>query len=146
MAVIHIIVQGYADISKYSLTGSPSTWQIGSELSLRRMLKSDGQLWDTRSGGWGARLFFGTSVGSVVELYKDELELGKAMLRGRGLITSTGEAGALAVVAFKEQTPNQNMIRGLFPNNIVHVNQWRAKVNKPPSEHFKLLWYICIFA
>lgn len=89
-------------------------------------------------GGWGARLFFGTSPGSVGEPSGDELVLGKAMLRGRGLLTSTGEAGALAVVAFKEQTPNQDMIRGLFPNNRVHVNQWQAKVNKPPSDHLEL--------
>lgn len=41
----------------------------------------------------------------------DELELGKAMLSGRGLLTSTGEAGALAVVGFKDQTSNQNMIK-----------------------------------
>lgn len=61
------------------------------------------------------------------------------MLRGRGLLTSTGDAGALAVVAFKAQTSNQNMIGGLFPNNIVQVNQWQTKVNKPPSEHLKLL-------
>lgn len=52
---------------------------------------------------------------SVGELNGDELELGKAMLRGRGLLTSTGDAGALAVVAFKEQTSNQNMISGLVP-------------------------------
>lgn len=75
----------------------------------------------------------------------DEFELGKAMLRGRGLLTSTGEAGALAVIAFKEQTSNQNMIRGLFPNNIVHVDQWQTKVNKPPSEHFRLLSYTAVY-
>ena len=62
-------------------------------------------------------------MGLVEDVSGDEFELGKAMLSGRGLLTSTGEAGALAVVAFKEQTPNQNMIRGLFPNNIVDVNQ-----------------------
>lgn len=61
------------------------------------------------------------------------------MLSGRGLLTSTGEAGALAVVAFKEQTSNQDMIRGPLPNNTVHINQWPTKVNKPPSEHVKLL-------
>lgn len=44
-------------------------------------------------------------------------ELGKAMLSGRGLLTSTGEAGALTAVSFKEQTTNQNMIRASVPNN-----------------------------
>lgn len=99
---------------------------------------SEGQLWDTRTGGAGARLFFGTSVGIVEEMIGDKLVLGKAMLRGRGLLTSTGEAGALAVVPFKVQTSNHNTIRGLFPNNPVRVNQWQTKVNKPPSEHLKL--------
>lgn len=33
------------------------------------------------------------------------------MLSGRGLLTSTGEAGALTAVSFKEQTTNQDMIR-----------------------------------
>ncbi len=94
------------------------------------------ELWDTRIGGWGARLFFGTSV-DVGEPSGDEFVLGKAMLRGRGLLTSTGEAGALTVTAFKEQTSNQNMIRGLLPNNIVDINQWQTKVNNPPSEYFK---------
>lgn len=112
-----------------SLTWSLSSWTLGSEFGL----------WDTRIGGWGARLFFGVSVGLVGELSGDKFVLGRAMLSGRGLLTSTGEAGALAVVGFKEQISNQNMIRGLFPNNIVHVNQWQTKVNKPPSESYFLM-------
>lgn len=83
-------------------------------------------------------------MGIVGELSGDEFELGKAMLSGRGLLTSTGEAGALAVVAFKEQTSNQHMIRGPFPNNKVQVNQWQTKVNKPPSEHLKLLSHTAV--
>lgn len=62
-------------------------------------------------------------MGVVGEPSGGELELGKAMLSGRGLLTSTGEAGALAVVAFKEQTSNQDMIRGPLPNNTVNINQ-----------------------
>lgn len=93
------------------LAWSLSSWALGSELILRRMLRSEGQLWDSRTGGWGARLFLGTSLSIVGEPSGDEFELGKAMLSGRGLLTSTGEAGALAVIAFKEQTSNQNMIR-----------------------------------
>lgn len=85
-------------------------------------LRSEGVLGDTRVGGGGARLFFGTSVGIVGEPSGDELELGKAILSGRGLLTSTGEAGALAVVGFKEQTTNQNLIRGQFPNSTVNIN------------------------
>lgn len=73
------------------------------------------------------------------ELSGDEFVLGNAMLSGRGLLTSTGEAGALDVIAFEEQTSNQNTIRGLFANNTVHVNQWQTNVNKPPSELLKLL-------
>lgn len=65
--------------------------------------------------------------------------LGNAMLSGRGLLTSTGEAGALDVIALEEQTSNQNTIRGLFSNNTVHVNQWQTNANKPPSELLKLL-------
>lgn len=38
------------------------------------------------------------------ELNPVESDLGSAMLSGRGLVPSTGEAGALAVVAFKKTT------------------------------------------
>lgn len=78
-------------------------------------------------------------MSNVGEPRGDEFELGRAMLSGRGLLTSTGDAGALAVTAFKEQTPNQNVIRGRFANIKVRVNQWQTKVNKPPSECFQLL-------
>lgn len=88
---------------------------------------SEGQLWDTTIGGWGARLFFGMSVGIVAEMNGEEPELGKAMLRGRGLLTRTGEAGALAVIAFKKQTSNQNMITGpVSRKGALHVNQWQT--------------------
>lgn len=60
------------------------------------------------------------------ELSGEEYVLGKAMLSGRGLLTSTGEAGALAVTAFKEQTSNQNMIRGVFPET-----KWTSTNGKP---------------
>lgn len=66
------------------------------------------RLWDTRTGGKGALLFLGPST-DAAEPRTDELELGKAMLSGRGRLTSTGEAGALAVAAFKKkQTTNQD--------------------------------------
>lgn len=72
-------------------------------------------------GGWGARLFFGNvALENVEESIGDEFEQGKAMLSGRGLLTRTGEAGALTVIGFKEQTSNQNVIRGPFPNKSEH--------------------------
>lgn len=50
-------------------------------------------------GGWGARLFFGNvALENVGESIGDEFEQGKAMLSGRGLVTRTGEAGALTVI------------------------------------------------
>lgn len=72
---------------------------LGSELILRRGLSSVERLWETRTGGRGARLFLGPSA-NVAEPRAEEPELGRAMLSGRGRLTSTGEAGALAVTAF----------------------------------------------
>lgn len=101
----------YRDCSNFErLTWSSSSWVLGSELILRR-----GQPWDTTTGGWGARLFFGTSLSMLVEPSGLEFELSKAMLSGRGLLTSTGEAGALAAASFKEQPANQNRDKRLSP-------------------------------
>lgn len=119
------------------LTWSSSSRVLGSELILRRGLMSE-QPWDTTTGGWGARLFFGPSPSTVLEPSRHEFELGKAMLSGRGLLTSTGEAGALAAVSFIEQTTNQNVIRASVTNNSA-TQPMITKVNNPPSKYFKRL-------
>lgn len=112
------------------LTWSSSSRVLGSELILRRGLMSE-QPWDTTTGGWGARLFLGPSASMTLESSGHELELGKAMLSGRGLLTSTGEPGTLAAVSFIEQTTNQNMIRSSVTNNSA-TQPMITKVNNPP--------------
>ena len=131
------------------LTWSLSSWEFDSELILRRATRSEEQPWETRTGGWGARLFFGTSVRTEWEPTIDEFELGKAMLSGRGLLASTGEAGALTVIAFKEQTPNQNTIRGLFPNTqsasqpITNQSKQASLWTALPGQIFSCFFGIC---
>lgn len=77
-------------------------------MDLWRWLRLEGQLWDTSMGGRGARLFFGMSEGMVLQLNVEEWALSELMLRGRGLLGKTGDAGALAVIPFKEQTNIQS--------------------------------------
>lgn len=132
LAFHHCSQVGWTQSPFSAPTWSLSSRLLGSELNLRRALRS--KLWDDRSGGGGARLFFGVSTGLVGAPSEGECVLGKAMLSGRGLLTSTGEDGALAVFAFKEQTFNQDLIRRLFPNSRVHVGQLQTWVKKPPSD------------
>lgn len=90
------------------------------------------------TGGWGARLFLGLSPSAVLEPSGHEFELGKAMLSGRGLLLSTGEAGTLVAVSFIEQTANQKMIRSSVANNGA-TQPMITKANSPPSKCFKRL-------
>lgn len=125
---------------------------LGSELILLRGLSSAERLWATITGGRGARLFLGPST-KAAEARAEEPELGRAMLSGRGRLTSTGEAGALAVTAFKEkQTANQDADKDFqTTKKSAVVNQWQSKVNKTAlrpgsllirsmSQHYLLLF------
>lgn len=101
------------------------------------------QPWGATAGGWGARLFLGTSLSAAVEPSRHVFELGKAMLSGRGLLASTGEAGALTAVSFKERTTNQSTIRASVPNN--SASQPMINQSKQTSLWiFEKLDYYCI--